>query len=188
MPKVNLLPGRGGRERTGRSGKGIVLIIALGLLEMVAIFYLYSALTKNIAIAQQRRQVLQKEVATLERELEQAATEAKIIPPPIEEEKPPEEKLEEALVPTPILLTLLEQIGDSLPKGAWLSRFEEGGGVCELEGYAYSKHEISELLGMSKTLPGVVNVSLIETERKLIPRRKIPLQHFTIQLTLGGEG
>lgn len=198
MPDFNLLPGRRGTPKLGRRTRGIVLILALGILEIVGCFYLYKDVTKKITETQQTRQTLDQEVATLEKELEAVVAETAALPPleEIEQAKPkvpprpsPAQPTK-AEIPTimiiPSLLPFLEQLPSATPVGAWIHRLEEKDGICLIEGYAFQANDVSSLLTAIKGLPGVIRTNLVETKQELFPNRKIPLQHFTLELSLGG--
>ena len=160
MIRINLLPGK---------KKPLVLpppivygvIGTFILIIVIVVFSVYmnkkvSAMQNDIVVKEKKLKELKeklKEVRNYEKDNKEFREKAKII----------EQLKKNQIVP----LLLLDEVSDKLPKGVWLTRLTDKGGLINMEGYAHSNYDlvgyVQKLKG-SKHLTGVTLTESRQTE------------------------
>ncbi len=158
MIRINLLPGK---------KKPLILphVLIYGiigtfvLIIVLVVFGVYlnkkvSAMQSDISVKEQKLNELKEtlqEVANYERDNQEFREKAKII----------EQLKKNQIAP----LILLDEVSDKLPKGVWLTRLTDNGGLISIEGFAHSNYDLVGYIQSLKGSKHLQNVMLSESRQ-----------------------
>ena len=158
MIRINLLPGK---------KKPLILphVLIYGiigtfvLIIVLVVFSVYlnkkvSAMQSDISVKEQKLNELKEtlqEVANYERDNQEFREKARII----------EQLKKNQIAP----LILLDEVSEKLPKGVWLTRLTDNGGLISIEGYAHSNYDLVGYIQSLKGSDHLENVMLTESRQ-----------------------
>ncbi len=158
MIRINLLPGK---------KKPLILphILIYGiigtfvLIIVLVVFGVYlnkkvSAMQSDISVKEQKLNELKEtliEVANYEKDNQEFREKARII----------EQLKKNQIAP----LLLLDEVSEKLPKGVWLTRLTDNGGLISIEGFAHSNYDLVGYIQSLKGSAHLENVMLSESRQ-----------------------
>ncbi len=178
MIRINLLPS--GKKKTmaippsliyGAIAMVLFILIIFGL-----VYYLNrqtSSLQAEIAIKEQRLKQLEvtlKRVLNYEKDNEEFRQKTLII----------EQLKKNQIIP----LRLLDELSEKLPRGVWLTRLFDSGGVVTLDGYAFSNSDLVGYVQNLKSSKYLSEVMLVESRQKSIDKTLVYQFKLTVRITL----
>ena len=184
MPNINLLPkSEGGTKKIG----SIIFLLIVGVIWIAVCYAIYSKVEGEIESAKNEYSMKSEEVASLEKELKELNEDLSKVT--VEENiviKRKEISINDNIQVIPEIFTFLLNLPTATPSGAWITKLDTKNEICKIEGYAFLAQDVSGFIKQIRGVDGVSKVKLVETKLELFPNRKIPLQHFQLELTLGG--
>lgn len=180
MIRINLLPYREERRKARRQQfYGLVGMITV--LAVLIVFLVYTVIAGYIAAQQSKNELLKKEIAVLDQQIEQI--------------KRLKEQTQALLARKQIIeslqrdraeaVHLLSELVKQMPEGVYLKSLKQDGAKLSLSGYAQSNARVSTLMRNIEASPWMEKPQLIEIKAVMIDKRR--LNEFSMNASMKRE-
>lgn len=175
--RINLLPWRDARRRAQRKQLG-VLAGMVSVLAITVVILVHGVFAGYLAIQADRNAFLKKEVAQLDKEIE----EIKKLKDEIAALLARKQVIERLQSDRAQSVHLLEQLVRQVPDGVYLKTLKQTGLRVSLVGYAQSNARVSTLMRNFGASPYLQNPDLVEIKSAVVNNKR--LSEFTMNVSL----
>jgi len=185
MIRINLLPHREEKRRARRQ-QFYALLGLVTLLSALIVALVYSAIAGYIAAQDARNDFLKKEIAVLDKEIDQIKR-LKEQTDALMERKKIIESLQRDRAEA---VRLLSELAKQMPEGVHLRSLKQDGQRISLTGYAQSSARVSTLMRNIEASPWLEKPQLLEIKAVMIDKRRLNefSMNASIKRTAAGQG
>ena len=180
MIRINLLPHR--EEK--RKAKGQQFYVSLGLVGVLAcliVFLGYTIIDGYISAQESRNDFMKKEIAILDKEIEQI----KRLQEQIQALLARKQIIESLQQDRADAVRLLSELVKQMPEGVYIRSLKQTGDKVMLNGFTQSNARVSTLMRNVEASPWLKNPQLVEIKASTVDKRR--LNEFTLEISLKRE-
>jgi type IV pilus assembly protein PilN len=175
--RINLLPHRAERRKAQRKQLGILAGVVVAIAVVIALL-VHGSIAGYIAIQNDRNEFLKKEVADLDKQIE----EIKKLKDDISALLARKQVIERLQTDRAQAVYLLDQLVRQTPDGVYLKSVKQTGLKVNITGYAQSNARVSTLMRNIASSPYLENPDLVEIKASSVNNKR--LSEFTMNLSL----
>ncbi|MBK7955230.1 MAG: PilN domain-containing protein [Candidatus Accumulibacter sp.] len=185
MIRINLLPHREERRRARRQ-QFYALLGMVTLLSGLLVVLVYSVIAGYISAQEARNDFLKKEIAVLDKEIDQIKR-LKEQSDALMERKRIIESLQRDRAEA---VRLLSELAKQMPEGVYLRSLKQEGQRISLAGFAQSSARVSTLMRNIEASPWLEKPQLLEIKAVMIDKRRLNefSMNASIKRTAAGQG
>lgn len=177
MIRINLLPHRE-EKRKARRQQFFSLLGLVSILAALVVFLVYSVIAGYIASQEAKNDFLRKEIAVLDKEIEQI----KRLKEQTQALLARKQVIESLQRDRAEAVRLLSELVKQMPEGVYVRSIKQDGRKISLSGYAQSNARVSTLMRNIEASPWLENPNLIEIKAVTVEKRR--LNEFNMDLFL----
>ena len=177
MIRINLLPHRAERRRAQRKHLGILAGV-VAIIAIVIVGLVHATIATQIAVQTDRNEFLKREVADLDKQIE----EIKKLKDDISALLARKQVIERLQSDRAQAVYLLDQLVRQVPDGVYLKSVKQTGLKVNLAGYAQSNARVSTLMRNIASSPYLENPDLVEIKASTVGNKRVA--EFTLNFTV----
>jgi fimbrial assembly family protein len=180
MIRINLLPHREEKRKAKRQ-QFYVSLGLVGILACLMVFLGYTIINGYISAQESRNDFLKKEIAVLDKEIEQI----KRLKEQIQALLARKQIIESLQQDRADAVHLLSELTKQMPEGVYIRSLKQVGEKVTLNGFTQSNARVSTLMRNVEASPWLTNPQLIEIKASTVDKRR--LNEFTLELSMKRE-
>lgn len=180
MIRINLLPYREEKRKAKRQ-QFYALFGLVAISACLAVFLGYTVIDGYISSQESRNDFLKKEIAVLDKEIDQI----KRLKEQIQALLARKQIIESLQQDRADAVRLLSELTKQMPEGVYLRSLKQTGNKITLNGFTQSNARVSTLMRNIESSPWLTNPQLIEIKATTVDKRR--LNEFTLDISLKRE-
>ena len=177
MIRINLLPHREEKRKAKRQ-QFYGLLGLVSVLGVLVVFFVFTIISGSISVQESRNDFLKKEVAVLDKQIEQIKG-LKVQTQALLARKQVIESLQRDRAEA---VRLLSELVKQMPEGVYIRSLKQDGVKISLSGYAQSSARVSTLMRNIESSPWLEKPVLVEIKATIVDKRR--LNEFSLNASL----